>query len=69
MPDTGEALVTTGIGPDLMTAARDAVKYMIDQLGHEYGMPPELAHCLVSCTGNLHIAEVVNAPHWTVVCV
>ena len=69
MPDTGEALVTTGIGPDLMAAARDAVKYMIDQLGHEYGMPPELAYCLVSCTGNLHIAEVVNAPHWTVVCV
>lgn len=67
-PQTGPALVTTGIGPDLMQASRDAVRFMVDELGREYGLPAEVAYCLVSCAGNLHIAEVVNMPNWTVVC-
>ena len=61
-------LVTIGIGQDLVAAAREAVSFMIDELTSGYGIDPELAYCLVSCAGNLQIAELVNAPNWTVSC-
>lgn len=59
------SFVTTGIGPDLMNAARDAVRFMIDHLVTTYKLDPELAYCLCSVAGDLSIAEVVNAPQWT----
>ncbi|TJW95693.1 MAG: acetamidase, partial [Mesorhizobium sp.] len=40
--------VTTGIGPDLMTGAREAVSQMIDLLAGRYGMDPVEAYMLVS---------------------
>jgi acetamidase/formamidase len=58
--------VTTGIGPDLMEAARDAVKRMVDLLSKEYGMTPEDAYMLVSVCADLKISEVVDAPNWVV---
>ena len=61
----GRSFVTTGIGPDLMSAARDAVRFMIDHLTKHYRLEPELAYCLCSVAGDLSIAEVVNVPHWT----
>jgi acetamidase/formamidase len=66
--EPGPSLMTMGISADLMTAARDAVQFMIDELGRNYGISPEIAYCLVSCAGNLQIAELVNAPNWTVAC-
>lgn len=62
-----ESHVTMGVGPDLLQASRDAVSFMVDVLVREYRLEPELAYCLCSCAGNLRIAEVVNAPNWTVV--
>lgn len=57
---------TTGIAPDLMAAAKDAVRYMIDHLGREYGLSPEVAYMLCSVAVDLRISEVVDAPNWVV---
>lgn len=58
--------VTTGIAPDLMQAAKDAVRDMIDYIGREYRLTPELAYALCSVAVDLHISEVVDAPNWVV---
>lgn len=57
---------TTGIASDLMDAARDAVRDMIDHLGREYDLEPALAYCLCSVAVDLKISEVVDAPNWVV---
>ena len=49
-------LTTTGIGPDLMTAARDAVRSMIDWLGRDHGIPASEAYLLCSVCGDLRIS-------------
>ena len=43
--------VTTGIGPDLMAAARAAVANMIDLLTARYGLAPVEAYMLASVSG------------------
>jgi len=58
--------VTTGIGPDLMAAARAAVRSMIDLLGRDHGMPAIDAYLLCSVCGDLRISEIVDLPNWTV---
>ncbi|PAQ11735.1 acetamidase/formamidase family protein [Mesorhizobium temperatum] len=58
--------VTTGIGPDLMTGAREAVSQMIDLLAGRYGMEPVEAYMLVSVCGDLRISEIVDMPNWVV---
>jgi acetamidase/formamidase len=57
---------TTGIGPDLMQAARAAVRSMIDLLGRRHGMPATDAYLLCSVCGDLRISEIVDVPNWTV---
>lgn len=57
---------TTGIGPDLMTNAKDAVRRMIDWLGREHGLEGEEAYVLCSVAGDLKISEVVDQPNWIV---
>jgi acetamidase/formamidase len=59
-------VVTTGIGPDLMIAARDAVRSMIDWLTRETAMPATDAYLLCSVCGDLRISEIVDIPNWTV---
>jgi acetamidase/formamidase len=58
--------VTTGIGPELMEAARAAVRGMIDLLGRRHGMPAAQAYMLCSVCGDLRISEIVDMPNWTV---
>ena len=58
--------VTTGVGPDLMAAARDAVSAMIDLIATQRGMAPEDAYMLCSVCGDLRISEIVDAPNWVV---
>lgn len=58
--------VTTGIGPDLMAASRDAVANMIDLLCALRGMAAVDAYMLVSTCGDLRISEIVDMPHWVV---
>jgi len=58
--------VTTGIGPDLMTGAREAVAYMIDLLIARHGMSAVEAYMLCSVCADLRISEIVDMPNWVV---
>jgi acetamidase/formamidase len=58
--------VTTGIGPDLMAAARAAVRGMVDLLSTRHHMPAVEAYMLCSVCGDLRISEIVDLPNWTV---
>lgn len=58
--------VCTGIGPDLMAAARDAVRQTIDLLTARHGMSPVEAYMLCSVCGDLRISEIVDIPNWVV---
>lgn len=55
-----------GVGPDLMTAARDATLRMIDRLGVEHGLAAVDAYLLLSVAGDLRISEIVDQPNWIV---
>jgi acetamidase/formamidase len=57
---------TTGINPDLMSAARDAVRGMIDLLCKRHHMNPPDAYMLCSVCGDLRISEIVDRPNWVV---
>ena len=58
--------VTTGIGPDLMQAARAAASGMIELLAQRYNMRPVDAYLLCSVCADLHISEIVDQPNWVV---
>jgi acetamidase/formamidase len=58
--------VTTGVGPDLMTGAREAVSRMVELLGARHGMAAVDAYMLCSVCGDLRISEIVDLPNWIV---
>ena len=64
--DTAGYQATTGIGPDLMQAAKDAVSGMIDWISATTGMSAIDAYMLCSVCGDLRISEIVDMPNWTV---
>jgi len=64
--DTKGYHVTTGIGPDLMQGARDAVGGMIDLLGSLHGLAAPQAYMLCSACADLRISEIVDQPNWVV---
>jgi acetamidase/formamidase len=64
--NTGPWYATDGVGPDLITAAQEAVRRMIDYLGREHGLSAPDAYMLCSVTADLRISEVVDAPNWIV---
>ena len=64
--EAGSHHVTTGVGPDLMEAARDATRAMIGHLGSRYGLDREEAYALCSVACDLRIHEVVDVPNWVV---
>ena len=57
---------TTGHGPDLMEASRNAIRHMIAYLGRMHGLSREEAYILCSVAVDLKISEVVDAPNWVV---
>lgn len=57
---------TTGIGPDLFQAARDATMEMIDHITRTYQLTPLEAYCLCSVAVDLKISEIVDQPNWVV---
>jgi len=59
----GRRYVTDGVGPDLMTAARDATRRMIDWLGREHQVAPIDAYLLCSVAVDLRISEIVDMPN------
>jgi acetamidase/formamidase len=58
--------VCTGVGPDLLEAARDAVRATIAHLGEHHGIDREEAYAIASVAVDLRIHEVVDAPNWVV---
>ncbi|WP_119388586.1 acetamidase/formamidase family protein [Taklimakanibacter lacteus] len=58
--------VTTGIGPDLFEAARQAVMGMIDLLTRQHKMSAVEAYMLCSVSADLRISEIVDMPNWVV---
>jgi acetamidase/formamidase len=62
----GPRYATDGIGPDLLAAARDAVRRMIDWLGREHGLEPMGAYLLCSVAVDLRVSEVVDVPNFVV---
>jgi acetamidase/formamidase len=51
---------------DLLGAARDATRRMIDWLGREHGLPPQTAYMLCSVAVDLRISEIVDMPNFIV---
>lgn len=64
--NAGPFHATDGIGPDLMAAARNAIRHMIDHLGEAHGLSRADAYMLCSVAVDLKICEIVDAPHWVV---
>jgi len=62
----GRRYSTDGVGPDLLGAAKDATRRMIDWLGREHGMSPADAYMLCSTGVDLRISEIVDMPNWVV---
>lgn len=62
----GRRYATDGIGPDLLAAARDATRRMIEWLGREHGLNPVQAYLLCSVAVDLRISEVVDLPNFIV---
>ena len=62
----GARYATDGIGPDLMTAARDALRRMIEWLGREHGLDADRAYLLCSVAVDLRISEIVDMPNFVV---
>jgi acetamidase/formamidase len=58
--------VCTGVGPDLMEGAKDAVRATIRRLEEERGLGREEAYALCSVAVDLRIHEIVDAPNWVV---
>lgn len=63
---TGRALATTGIGPDLLVAARDATNAMIAEIVRRTTLSEIDAYLLASVAADLKISEVVDVPNWVV---
>jgi acetamidase/formamidase len=63
----GPAIGTTGVGPDVETAAREALSAMIDRL-EERGFDRVRAYLLCSVAADLQLSQVVNDPNRTVAC-
>lgn len=63
---SGRRYATDGVGPDLVVAARDATRRMIDWLGREHGLAPTDAYMLCSVGVDLRISEIVDLPNYVV---
>lgn len=61
-------LATTGVGPDLMGATRDAARAMVERVTAAAGIEADRAYALCSVAADLAITEVVDAPNWVVAC-
>lgn len=57
---------TTGVGPDLMEGARNAVGAMVSHLSDTYKLSPEDAYILSSLCVDLKISEIVDAGQYIV---
>ena len=64
--DASGYYATTGIAPDLMDAAKTALREMIGHLVEAHRLSREDAYILASVAVDLKISEVVDRPNWIV---
>lgn len=64
--DTKGYFATTGVEPDLMEAAKQSIRFMVNHLVQEYGLSREESYQLCSVAVDLKISEVVDTPNWIV---
>jgi acetamidase/formamidase len=57
---------TMGVNGDLMEAARDSVRAMVEHISITYSIEPVEAYVLASLAVDLKISEIVDAPNWIV---
>jgi acetamidase/formamidase len=62
----GLAIITTGMGPDLYEAARQATLGMIEEVVDRTGLDELDAYLVTSVAGDLKISEIVDQPNWIV---
>lgn len=60
--------IFTGIGPDLMGGAREAVKRSIPALARAQNVSELEAYSMLGLVGELRIHEIVDLPNWVVGC-
>lgn len=60
--------IFTGIGPDLMSAAKDATRRAIGPLAKAQKISEVEAYALFGIVAELRIHEIVDIPHWVVGC-
>ncbi|HEX7737799.1 MAG TPA: acetamidase/formamidase family protein [Ktedonobacteraceae bacterium] len=64
--NTAPYYATDGIGPDLLEAARNAIRHMIVYLQRTRNLSRAEAYMLCSVVVDLKISEIVDAPNWVV---
>jgi acetamidase/formamidase len=57
---TPSHLITMGMDPDLDTAARDALRRMVDRVVGETGLSRNRAFMLMSLVADVHVTQIVN---------
>jgi acetamidase/formamidase len=57
---------TMGVNSDLMQAAKDSLRAMVEHISATYGMEPVEAYVLASQVVDLKISEIVDQPNWIV---
>jgi acetamidase/formamidase len=57
---------TMGVDQDLMQAAKDSLRAMVEHISAAYGMEPVEAYLLASLVVDLKISEIVDQPNWIV---
>jgi acetamidase/formamidase len=62
----GPALAVTGIRDDLYAAARDACRYLVDEVSRRTGLDPVDAYLLASVSADMTVSEIVDVPNWVV---
>lgn len=60
------AYLTTGHAPELLEAARHALRGMLAHLGEHYDLGFTDAYILASACVDLRVSQIVDAPHYTV---
>ncbi len=55
--------MTTGIGPDIWAAARDAARSLVEQIVRRTGLAPVSAYVLASLAADMHVSEIVDLPN------
>ena len=62
----GRSIATTGIGPSLYEAAREAASTLIDEIVRRTGIAAVDAYLLASIAADMKISEIVDTPNFLV---